>query len=1034
VIDKETFQPLAGATVLVVGHNTGTVTGADGRFSLTAPSSAERINVSFVGYETQTADITSDINIMLESSANALETIVISGYAMVKKKDLTGAVSVLRADDNFAVGKSDVQQTLQGRIAGVNVTRSDGAPGGGVSVQIRGTSTLYGSTEPLYVVDGVPLSVSNMSNLSSGNDVATQNSLSFLDPNDIESIEVLKDASSIALYGSRGVNGVVLITTRSGYGLGSRDRVSINYNVSISDAANRLNMLSSREYADYVNQTKINTAFINGATNFNPTSVPYNGQWNEGEQRYNDTPEGLSADDHSYWQDQIFRTAISHDLNVEFSGSAKGFEYSVSGGVLDQQGVVKNSFFKRYNGKVGITKSIKKWLQVGSLINISYTRSGMLKNATNNWNNGDEGVIRSALFFPPTYKADDPRVLDDKVNALATNPLTYTQPLNQTKGYTAYTSNFLNITFMKGLVFRTVLGYNSYFGEQNQYYGRRLWEGEPPKNGLALAGDNTWESLLWENMLMFNRDFGKHNVSATLASSWESTNSYYKNVSAQGFASDYSQGWILQDATTINNIRSDYSDSKLMSGVFRGAYNYDSKYFLTLTARLDSSSKFRKGNRTGLFPSVGVGYTLTREKFMENALKTLNNFKVRFSYGVTGNQAIGSYGTYALMVGANYPFGGDLVNGYAQDPYNVGNKDLKWESTYQVDMGFDIGLFNRVNLTVDLYDRTTRDVLQPREPPASAGYSSVMENIGTITNRGVEVTLNANIFNRPNNGFKWDAELVFSANRNEITHLGFGSFYPKVSYGGIGNAFINAEGHPVGQLYGYVYDGIWKSREEVINSAQFQKLYPGYSVNDSNSSVEAVIKQDWVGEIRYADCNDDDSITEADQTYLGTTNPKFVYGFATNMSFKGFDLYVQFQGVYGNMIFNQPAIRFMDIGGSRNLPVNILKRAWSPENPNGTLPKLYEDYGRTFRMNSLYYEDGSYLKLRTVTLGYTFRDIKYIGNLRLYVSGNNLLTFTKYSGFDPEVNSFSSSPSIRGIDGGGYPQARSVIFGVNLNF
>ncbi|MDR1743398.1 MAG: TonB-dependent receptor [Dysgonamonadaceae bacterium] len=1034
IIDKETNEPLIGATI-VGGSDYATVADYQGRFSFVLPASVKQITISYLGYEAQTVSVTDKMTIALVPTASALEEVVIlANYAMVKKKDLAGAISILRSDENFAVGKGDVQQALQGRIAGVNVTRSDGAPGGGVNVQIRGTSTLFGSTEPLYVLDGVPLSVSNMSNLNSGNDVATSNTLSFLDPNDIESIEVLKDASSIALYGSRGVNGVVLITTKSGQN-SNRDRININYNVSVSEAANRLQMLSSREYAHYVNQTKINTALLNGATTVLPGSVsPYNGQWNEQEQRYNELPDDFPDNDNSYWQDQIFRTAITHDLSIDLSGSGKSFDWSFLGSLSNQEGVVKNSSFDRYSGKLTLNKELKTWLKIGSIINISYTISNMLKNATNNYNNGDEGVIRSALFFPPTFRVDDPRVLDDRVQAMATNPLTYTTPLNQTKGYSTYTSNYANITLMKGLVFRTVLGYSTSVNEQNQYFSTKLWEGRTPKNGLALAGDNTWSSLLFENMLMYNHDIGKHNISATLSSSWEQSESYYKYLSVQGFASDYSQGWYLGDASTFNYVQSGQSEAQLLSGIFRAAYNYSLKYYLTLTGRYDVSSKFAKGNKGGFFPSVGLAYSMTQEPFMESIADKLNNLKLRLSYGHTGNQAIGSYATFSLMTGANYPFGSDVVNGYAMDPYNPGNINLTWETTKQIDMGLDVGLFNKVDLTVDLYHRKTTNVLQPRELSPSTGVIEMMDNIGEIMNQGIEVTLNAHLINNRENSLKWDVGATFSANKNEITRLGFGDFFPRVAYGGIGDAFINAEGHPIGQLYGYVYDGIWKSREEVINSEQFQAKYPGYSVSDNTAATEILIKQKWVGEIRYKNLDDDPNITEKDQTFLGTTNPDFIYGFTSSVNFKNFDLYVLLQGVYGNKIFNQPALRFYDIGGSRNLPVDALKRAWSPENPDGTLPKLYEDYGREFKMSSLYYENGSYCKIRSISLGYTFRNIKGLNNMRLYASGNNLFTFTKYSGFDPEVNSFNSSPSIRGIDGGGYPQARSFIFGLNFNF
>ena len=1033
VVESGTNEPLPGATVKIVNTTIGTMTDIDGRFSLSVPVSAQQVAVSYVGFSPRTVDITDNMRIILAES-NMMTEIVIDGYAARKKSDLTGSVARLQVSENDRIGNTDVQQVLQGRVAGVNVVRSDGTPGGGVSMQIRGTNTLFGSTEPLYVVDGIPMMGGNNANMNSGNDVGSMNALSFLDPNDIASMEVLKDASAIAIYGSRGVNGVILVTTKSGKGM-ERDKFNVSYNTTISNTAKKLHMLSSREYAYYRNQTALNTAIINGKENLYPSEVPFNGSWNNEDQRYNEVPTDFPDNDNTYWQDQIMRTTVSHDLSVEFSGASKGFDYAIGGGLLDQQGIIKNSSFKRYTGKVNLNKEIKPWLKVGTTVNIAFIEANMLKNATDNYNNGDEGVIRSALYFPPTMRADDPRLLSDRQYALATNPLIYTEPLNLNKGTNVYTSNYLNASLMKGLIFRTVLGYRSEMSQQNQYYDTRTWEGRRPTDGLALAGDNSFSSLLYENMLMFNRDFDKHNVSATLASSWEESQGYYKRLRAKGFPSDYSQGWLLQDAKTFESAGSDRWDSALMSGIFRAAYNYDSKYFLTFTGRQDSSSKFRKGKRGAFFPSVGVAYVVTSEEFMKPYRKVIDNLKVRFSYGHTGNQSINNYATYALMDAANYPFGSEIQGGYVLNPRYPGNTLLRWETTKQADLGIELQLFRRLDLNVDLYHKKTHDVLQPRPLPPSSGLIESSDNIGMIMNKGIELTLNATILENRTNGIQWDLGATFSANKNEIQKLGFGDFYPNVGYGSFGSAFINAEGRPVGQLWGYVYDGIWKSREEVINSAQFQDSYPNYSVTDNNAATERIIAQKWVGEIRYKDiAGDDNKITGDDQTYLGNTNPKFIYAFSTTVKYKDFDLYVLTQGVYGNKIFNLPAQRYYDIGNSRNLPVDVLNKAWSPENPNGTAPKLYEDYAREFKMNSLYVEDGSYFKVRTVTLGYTFKHLATGLNMRVYVSGNNLLTFTKYTGYDPEVNSFNSSPQIRGIDAGGYPQARSFIGGVNINF
>ena len=531
---------------------------------------------------------------------------------------------------------------------------------------------------------------------------------------------------------------------------------------------------------------------------------------------------------------------------------------------------------------------------------------------------------------------------------------------------------------------------------------------------------------------MFNRDFGRHNVSATLGTSWERSQWYNKSIYVQGFGTDLTQGWLLGDAAELSKANSSKGDSKLFSIILRAAYNYDNRYYLTFTARRDASSKFAPGNRASFFPSVGVSWRMSEEKFMEPVKKVISNLKLRYSYGLSGNQGIGSYQTFALMTSANYPFGGSVINGYATDRWNPGNKELKWETTYQHDLGIDLQFFNRIDLTVDAYYKTTEDLLQYRQVATSTGLAQILSNLGTVMNKGIEIAINADIMSRPN--FSWSAGGNISFNANEIKKLGTGRQFPN-SLWGSHRPFVLEEGRPIGQAFGYVEDGIWQSREEVINSAQFQNQYPGYTVSSNTAATETIIRQKWIGEIRYLDMDGDNAITDVDQDYIGTTNPKFIYGFNTSFKFHNFDVNLVFQGVYGNMILNQPLMRFYESGGPRNIPVDILRQAWSPENPEGTGPKIYTDYSRTVRMSARYFEDGSYLKLRTAGVCYNFRNpCKAIRNLRVYFTGNNLFTITNYSGYDPEVNSFGTDPMARGIDAGGYPQSRSYIFGVNLTF
>ena len=1034
VVDGATNEPLIGASIIATGTQIGTTSGVDGQFQLSVPTTVKSIEVSFIGYISQTVSIGGgNLTVRLQPDSENIDEIVVIGYGAVKKSDLTGSVASVKSSDLMKSSPLNAQQGMQGRVAGVNVLASDGAPGGGISIQIRGTNSFLGNTEPLYVIDGVPMTTSNSQETISldSDNISSRNALAFLNPADIESIEILKDASSTAIYGSRGSNGVVLITTKSGQS--DEAKINLNYTLSVSQVVKKLNMLSPREYAEYQNLAYINTQLINGMSSFSPSSVPYPGFTNEETGEYSKGPEDFNSTDHTYWQDQIFRTAISHDLNLNISGTGKGLDYSFSGGFLQQQGTVINSDYSRYNFKVNVNKQLKKWVKFGTSTNFSYSLSNMLKNATNSWNNGNEGVIRSALYFPSTYEMNDP-LIDRDGYQMVTNPVDYANALNEYKNYNIYTSNYALFTLAKGLMFKTSLGYNASLNFANQYYNRDLWEGREPINGKSGAGDNMWQSLVFDNLLMYNRDFGKHNISATLGTSWESSSWYNKSVLVQGFGTDLTNGWLLGDASEMVSASSSKGDSQLFSIIMRAAYNYDNRYYVTFTAREDYSSKFTKGNRGAFFPSVGVSWRMSEEKFIkDNEIgKVITNLKLRYSYGMSGNQAISSYATFANLTAANYPFGGTIVNGYATDIYNPGNKNLKWETTYQHDAGIDLQLFNRVDLTVDLYRKTTEDLLQQRQKATSTGLSRVLDNFGSVLNQGIEISLNANIIARSD--MQWSIGGNIAFNENKIIELGTDRQFPNTLWNSF-KPFVLEEGRPIGQIMGFVEDGIWSSREEIINSAQFQKLYPGYTVDSYDDATEKLIDKSWLGEIRYKDLDGNDEITDNDITYLGTTNPKYTYGFNTSFSYKGFDLNVLFQGVHGNMILNQPLIRWYNIGNTRNIPVDILKEAWSPENPNGTAPKVYITYDRTERVSGRYFEDGSYLKLRSVSLGYTFNNpMKGIGSLRISLSGNNLWTLTDYSGYDPEVNSFGSDPQTRGIDSGAYPQSRSFIFGVNLTF
>lgn len=1030
VTDAGSGEPLAGITVLVPGTDNGTATDQDGRYSLRIQSAAKTLTFTSLGYEESVVTLrqaTDTYNVSMRESTSYLDELIVIGYGTVKKSDLTGSVGSLRSDDITKNNPMSVEKGMQGRLAGVNVVQNDGAPGSGISVQIRGTNSFLGGTEPLYVVDGIPITTSNDQesiNFES-NTYAYRNAISFLDPNDIASIEVLKDASSTAIYGSRGANGVILITTRSGTGAGSRDVVTLNYTFSLSDAARRIKMLGASDYAQYRNESAINTAVYTGATITReqwpfPGMIMEDGKYSRGPQDYDNDP--------YYWQDQIFRLAGTHNLNVNVAGSSKGSDYSISGSLADQDGTVINSSYKRYSLKIDFNKQVKPWLKVGTSTNLSRAVSDMLKTTINSQSNGTEGVIRSALMYPPVYKSDDKVAIENEFSTVTT-PNLYTQALNRQTNSNIYTSNYAEVTFTPWLMFRSALGFNHSMNTANQYWPRYLYEGRSVE-GKSYAGDNSWYSVVWDNLLMMNKSFGKHNFNATLGTSWEESHWYNKRISVQTFGTDLTNGWLLQDAAAVNTPYSSKGDSKLFSVIMRAAYNYNSKYYLTLTAREDMSGKFTKQHRSSFFPSAGVSWRLSEENFMSELRQAVNEMKIHYSYGMSGNQAISSYQTFAMMTSANYPFGGSLVNGYAPDPGNPGNADLKWETTYQHDLGIEASLFNRVDLSVDWYHKRTCDLLQYKEVATSTGLERILSNAGTVINTGMEVMVDAVLFERPR--FHWSVGGNISFNRNEMRDFSPTPVFPNSLWNSL-RPFALMDGHPIGSLYGFIEDGIWSSRAEIIQSDQFQAQYPGYTVDSNETATEIIIKKKWLGEIRYKNLDDDPNITDKDQTFIGNTNPDFFYGIHTDLRISNFDISILLQGVYGNDIFNMNLLRFYDIGNSKNIPQDIYNRAWTPVS-GGTAPKNFYDAGRTIRFSRRYVEDGSYLKLRNVSLGYTCDKIKGINSVRFFVSGNNLLTFTKYSGYDPEVNSFGSDPSLRGIDSGGYPQAKTVMMGVNLTF
>lgn len=1023
VVDED-GKNIVGATVVVRGSTKTVVTDANGKFLIECEPGKE-LEINYVGFLKTTVKAISGMKVTLKKDNRTLDEVVVVGYGFVRKRDLTGSIGQMKGDELVKGAPVTLEKGLQGKMAGVNVTSNDGAPGGGISIQIRGTNSFQGSTEPLYVIDGVPVTSNNSETINFESSAPYDNNvLSSLNPNDIASVEILKDASATAIYGSRGANGVVLITTKSGAGLDIADQITFSNRTTISEAVKKIKVLGARDYAKYRNTSYINTQEVSNFP-WEQVNLPFPGMENSSGV-YLKGPDDFDNDPY-YWQDQVLRRAISNDLNLNLAGQTKGYDYSISGGYLNQEGIIRASNYKRYTVRLNVNKQVKSWLKVGTSIDGAFANSSIIKTATNNQNNGTEGVVRSAITYPATQTQDD---LDNEYTLVAV-PNRYVEALNKNRNVLFRTSNYLNVKLAKGIIYRPVLGYTYTSNSANNYWPSFLAEGRSI-NGKSNAGDNWRSSLVFDNLFMYNKTFGKHNIAATAGTSWESSNTYNKTITVQGFGTDLTQGWLLQDASTLVNAQSNVTESQLFSIIGRFAYNYASKYYLTLTARDDVSSKFAKGKRAAFFPSIGVSYRLSEEKFMKNLSSIFDNVKIRYSYGASGNQAINSYQTFAIMAAANYPFGTGVENGYATNVYNPGNKNLTWETTWQHDAGIELDLFKKVSLELDYYHKKTTDLLQYQQTSPSTGILQILSNAGTVINKGFEANLKVRAIQRKDFSLNIGGNISF--NNNVIRDFGKDPMFPNSIYNSL-RPYAIADGHSIGAFYGYVNDGIWKSREEVINSSQFQAQYQGYEVGSNNAVTEEIIRRDWIGELKYIDKDGDGFITDKDQDWIGNANPKYFYGFNVDLNWKNFDFSALFQGVVGNDIFNMNSLRYYNLGTTQNIPYYVFDESFSV-NPEGAVaPKIFNYTGRSIRFSRLYLEDGSYLKLRTVSMGYTIKKpFSTINSIRVNLVANNLLTFTKYRGYDPEVNSFGSTPSLRGIDSGAYPQQRSFTLGVNVIF
>lgn len=958
VVKDERGSPMPGVSVQVQGTQNGVMTDVDGRYQIAFNESNAVLVFSFIGYESisLSVDGRTTLDVAMVPSVTSLDEVVVIGYGTARRDDLTGSISSIRTKDLPNFPRTNIGQALQGLAAGVHVQQNSGQPGAGMQIRIRGTNSIQGSNEPLWIIDGFP-----------GDQV-------FLNPADIESIEILKDASATAIYGSRGANGVVIVTTKQGREGPTRVDVSSSY--SVQHVAKKLDLMNGREYAELFN---IYTAAEAGTPYF--TQEQINGF-------------GKGVD----WQDLIFRAAPVHDHSFNISGGNSRTRVAVGGSVLDQTGIIQNSDYRRLVMRGKINHDITD--------NIEVSFNAIL-NRIDQQTINEQNVIAWTLSAPPTV---GPYLDNGSYRLLNTvypfspddlgNPIAYFNEVTNKRYANNVMANMgLTIRPIEGLSIRVSGNVSNIDARGDNYTSVNM----PQQNSSASISVSNNLHFNFDNVITYNKKFNDdHALTLTGAITYENDVTTTVSASGSGFLSDVTETHNLGAAATINVPSSSRSEWTLMSYLGRANYSFKGKYLATATLRADGSSRYSTNNKWGVFPSAAVAWNFAEEDFMSD-FGFISDGKLRVGYGVTGSSAIPPYYTLNMLSSGKVGLGDALYTFFAPGTRLPG--DLKWESTSQVDVGLDIGLWNnRVRLTADYYVKQTKDLLNTVQLPLSLGYVTTLQNVGEIQNKGVEIQLAAAVLDQR---FKWDLSGNISFNRNKVVSLYGGQDIQGTIYSvNADNNFINLlqEGKPFGAFYGYKLEGF-----------------------DEN------------GHFLYQDLNNDGQrLTPQDRTWIGDPNPNYIFGLTSRMSWNNFSLNIFLQGSVGNDIFGMSQIRqnYLYYTGFNTLR-EVRYDHWSPTNPDAKYPAI--DYNTSAKYSDQFVFDGSYVRLKNIEIGYNVPvqslDVNWLKGAFIFVSGQNLLTLTGYDWWDPEVNSKGGENSVnQGIDHFSYPSAKGMTCGVKLSF
>lgn len=998
VIDAESGEPIVGASVIIKNTKTGTITNLDGEFSLNIPK-GERLVISYIGKQTTTVVAKDNLRIRLVDNAKNIDDVVVVAYGTQQRRNLTGSIARVGSSTLSESPITSLEQALEGKMAGVSVTQASGAPGGAISINIRGTSSVSAGNEPLYVVDGLPILSQDLSQ-KGGYQGNSLSGIADINPNDVESVEVLKDASASALYGSRASNGVVLITTK--HGSKGKTQISLNSYIGLQDIWKQIEMLDADSQIAARNEAIDNYNSSYGLTASDATFKQHVSPANAGA--------------NTNWIDAITQTAIQTSHQLTISGGGDRTQFYLSGGYYDQDGIIKNTNYHRYNLRSNLTHQLNKRISISSNIALSYSY--------NQRSTGDGNIYSpwvNALKASPDYAIYNEDGSYTSVNASLYNPVNLTENQEQTtKKYRAIINLKGNLNILPGLDYHLGLSGDYNIMHEYGYFPSNSIQGATSKGEARDHRGFSFTQLI-EHTLTYAHTWGELKLNALAGYSYQKTTLDYAYVKGINFLSPTLK--YINSAGQINGGSSSLEENALQSLFTRLNIDYLDKYLLELSIRSDASSKFSKSNRVGYFPAASAGWRISNEKWFPRACRAISDLKVRASIGLTGNQeGIGSYAYQSVYrSSASYDNNPGL-----SFPYEKPNEDLSWEKTLQYGAGFDLSLLcHRIDLSFDWYKKDTHDLLLSHSINSLSGYDSQTSNVGSITNTGIDLSITSHNLTHK---LKWDTQFNFSWIKNKVTGLANGNTDMETGY-----CNILRVGEPMAAFYLIKEEGIYQSKEEILAEKNGQALWD---------------KGIRPGDVKYYDKNGDGEINDDDRVVCGTPFPKFYGSVSNTFKYAGFDLLIDLQYSLGNKLY--AAWKAGDhglgnLGGDDN-GYSILKSEcedrWTETHHSNKTPRAIAS-GTAFENNTLdyttrYLENANFLRIRNITLGYTLpRTLTQkvgIQRFRIYATASNLYTFTSYDGFDPEVSVFPERTTYRGYDMGSVPRLRSFVFGLNVQF